>query len=93
LRLRRSKKNAHAEQDQTQLDAIRREWADELRIAAVEEPGMIVIGMRYGTDEWAEIDIGTGDAEDVMLMLAAALAEAQVRLDQAVSDERRRTNT
>lgn len=67
------------------LDAIRREWADDLRITVGTDPGTVVIAVCGETERWVEIELGTGDVEHLIRMLNAAHDEAQNALD-AVGD-------
>ena len=72
----RKAREARRETRLRSIEGFRAEWADELRVSAVER-GTITLSLRpEGKGEWVEVELGTGDVDDLIGLLAKTRDEA-----------------
>jgi len=58
------------------IEQLRREWADEVRATAVGPGTVRIARCDDETETWAEIEIGNGQADDLVRLLQEAFADA-----------------
>jgi hypothetical protein len=58
------------------IEGFRAEWADELRVTTTERDTVTLALRPEGRGEWVEVDLGTGDVDDLIGLLAKTRDEA-----------------